>query len=91
MKKKEIRAYEDIENSGAYIVENAKGEVSALIHLEIEYPETKGKFVPKDGKFVHMRACLDCASIWVDDEGICGECGEYRLSKKVTPAYWFIK
>lgn len=89
--RKQTRAYEDIENRGSYIVENAMGPCEALIKLEIDYPEVKGKFTPKMAKEISMRKCLDCESYWFDEDGVCGECGELRLSKRETPAYWFHK
>jgi len=91
MGKQKIRAYEDIENRGSYIVEGALGPCEALMHLEIEYPEVKGKFTPKMSRDILMRKCLDCDSYWFDEDGICGECGEMRLSKRERGAYWFHK
>lgn len=89
--KKQTRVYEDIENRGCYVVENALGPVEALMKLEIEYPEIKGKFIPKMAREISMRKCLDCESFWSDEDGICGECSEMRLSKREIPAYWICK
>lgn len=91
MKKKEIRTYVDYEDTQSWFAEGATGEVSALITIETDYPEAKGLFQPKDGRLVGMSMCLDCESFWVNEDGMCGECGEQRLSKREKPAYWFHK
>ncbi len=31
--------------------------------------------------------CLDCGSFWISDD-VCGECGEFRLSKRPIPTYY---
>ena len=86
-----IKVYPDIENRGSYFVEGTKGEVEALIHLELYDPELTGIWKPKDAKLIRMAMCLDCESFWVDEDGTCGECSEQRLSKRSKPAYWFMK
>lgn len=90
MKKKEISVYPNVEDRKEYFVEGATGENSALMYLESEYPEIKGRFTPKDARLVHMSICLDCNSYWINDD-VCGECGEYRLSKRYHEAYFFRK
>lgn len=88
--KKQISVYPNVENKNEYFVEGATGENSALMYLESEYPEVKGKFTPKNARIVFMSVCLDCKSNWINDD-VCGECGEYRLSKRQKQAYFFTK
>jgi len=91
LKSKGMCAFQDYENKGSYFVEGATGETSALLFLEVEYPECAGEFKPKDARLVEMAMCLDCHSWWVGDDQLCGECGEDRLSKKYKDVYWFMK
>ncbi len=86
--KRKIEVYPNVENKDEYFVEGAKGEVSALMYLEIEYPEVKGRFKPKDAHMVFMSKCLDCETYWTNED-VCGDCGESRLSKRAKPAYFF--
>lgn len=88
--KNKIKIYPNVEDRREIFVEGATGENSALMYLESEYPELKGKFTPKDGKIVFLSICLDCESYWINDD-VCGECGEYRLSKRQKQAYFFTK
>lgn len=88
MKKKKIEVYPNVEDRDEFFVEGATGENSALMYLELEYPEVKGKFKPRNAKLVFMSKCLDCESFWTNED-VCGECGEYRLSKRQHPAYFF--
>jgi ribosomal protein L32 len=85
---KRIKVFEDIENRGYYIVEGANSPEEALKYLALEYPETKDIFKAEQGKSVRMYKCLDCESYWISED-VCGECGEYRLSKKSRQAYYF--
>lgn len=87
---KEISVYPNVEDRKEIFVEGATGENSALMYLEVDYPELKGKFKPKDARVVFLSRCLDCNSYWINDD-VCGECGEYRLSKKQKSTYFFTK
>lgn len=92
MKKIEIGVLKDRENPNSFFVEGIEENngLTALAELEKEYPEIKGFFNVQDGEFVPMQDCLDCGSGWVtSDDEICGECGEYRLSKKKRWVWWF--
>jgi hypothetical protein len=89
--KKKLEIYRDCEDSDSYFVEGVDGEVSALMQIEINYPEAKGVFKPKDGRLVLMSKCLDCESWWINEDDLCGECGEPRLSKRAHHAYYFTK
>lgn len=92
---KGIDIFPDYEMRGSFFVEGAQGPVEALLHLEnylvLDGPEYKGIFKPKDARLCEMSKCLDCDSWWVTDDSVCGECGEYRLSKKYKEVYWFNK
>lgn len=91
MKKTAYAAYQNIEERGEYFVEGFEDKLSALLYLETEYPETKDMFTVEDIEDVDMSICLDCETYWVNDEGICGDCGEMRLSKRSHQAYYFRK
>lgn len=85
--RKGAESFEDSENRGNYFVWGVKGPMEALMVLGIHYPETKDKFKPKDAKEAYLRKCLDCDSYWVSED-VCGECGEYRLSKREKFCYY---
>lgn len=80
-------SFEDCENKGNYFVLGVKGPMEALMLLGIHYPETKDKFKPKDAKEAYLRKCLDCESYWMSED-MCGDCGEYRLSKREKSCYY---
>lgn len=84
-----IEVFEDKENRGSYFIQGATGELSALALLEREYPEIKGLFLPKHARSVFLSKCLDCESFWINEDEICGDCGEMRLSKRQKHAYYF--
>lgn len=86
-----ISVYTDYEDENAYFVEGARGPVEALFALEIEYPEINGKFNTSDIRDVNLSKCKDCDTSWVKEDGICGHCGEARLSKRSRQAYYFCK
>lgn len=88
--KKQIEVFRDVENSGSFLVYNAKDKKEALLTLEFEYPEVKGEFKIKDIKDTFSYKCLDCLSYWISED-VCGECGEDRLSKKAIQVFYFIK
>lgn len=89
--KKKIEVFKDIENMGGYYVGGVDTPSSALVELELEYPDTRREFNLGDVKEVFMSECLDCKGcLWVDNgDRMCGECGESRLSKR-TKRYWNI-
>jgi DNA-directed RNA polymerase subunit RPC12/RpoP len=86
--RKNIEVFEDMEEKGHYLVYGTRGVMEAMIALEFEYPETKGIFKPKDARECTSYKCLDCGSHWISDD-VCGECGEYRLSKKGRELFYF--
>lgn len=88
--KKKISIYPNVEDKNEYFVEGVSGECEALMILESEYPEIKGKFKPKNARVVYLSKCLDCESYWINED-VCGDCGEYRLSKRQHEAYYFSK
>lgn len=83
-------SFEDCENKGSYFVWGVKGPLEALMVLSIHWPETKDMFTPKDVHDGFLRKCLDCDSMWMSED-VCGECGEYRLSKREKPCYYVSK
>lgn len=88
MKHKEV--FEDIEQEGNFLVYGARGVMEAILFLEREYPETRKVFAASDGREVATYKCLDCGSYWISDD-VCGECGEYRLSKRAKYCFYFEK
>jgi|JI10StandDraft_1071094.scaffolds.fasta_scaffold614744_3 hypothetical protein len=86
--KKSVEVYQSYYRD-AYFVENATDAKSALKYLEEEYPEVVGQYSEGDAKSVMMSRCLDCETFWVNDDWVCGDCGEMRLSKRQKQAYYF--
>ncbi len=86
--KKSVEVYQSYDRD-AYFVENATDAKSALKSLEEEYPEVVGQYFEGDAKSVMMSMCLDCETFWINDDLVCGDCGEMRLSKRQKQAYYF--
>lgn len=86
MKKKIINVFEDVENLGNWYITYTKDKEKAWKQAIFDYPEITKQFTIDDMEEVIMYKCLDCESYWVSDD-VCGECGEYRLSKRQTPSY----
>lgn len=87
---KRIELFKDCEQELSYFVGGAKNNEEALKYFEIEYPEMKGVFLLPEIQEVSMYKCLDCGSYWVSDD-VCGECGEFRLSRKGKEYYHLLK
>lgn len=83
---KKIEVFRDMEDSDSYFVYGTEDAGTARVYLEIEYPETKNIFSLINAKEVRMSKCLDCGSWWTGDN-TCGECGEFRLSRRGR-YYW---
>lgn len=90
MMKKNIEVYEDIEEKGSYLVYGSKNMADAVKALSLEYSESVGKINIEQSKYVASYKCLDCESYWTSDD-VCGECGEYRLSKRAKWCWYFQK
>lgn len=85
--KKKPEASEDVEISGNYYALYCKNREEAWRVVIEDYPEAVQSYTIDSFEEVIMYKCLDCNSMWVSDD-VCGECGEFRLSKKQIPAYY---
>ena len=89
---KTISVYPDYETAGTFFIEGVKDAVEALAELEKEMEDYKGVWRSEDAKLVNLHRCIDCEMEWTHDgDYVCGECGEYRLSKKYKEVYLFEK
>lgn len=88
---KRIEVFPDYEDKKSYFVSGARGVMEALMCLQIEYPETIGKFLPKHGRELPMSKCKRCDLYWMnEDMDYCSECGsDYPLSKRIKLHWYF--
>lgn len=84
MRKTEV--FESSEMQGDYYIQFAKDKNEAWEVAIAEYPQILENYKKEDLQIDTMYRCLDCQSYWISDD-VCGECGEYRLSKVKIPVY----
>jgi hypothetical protein len=87
--KKKTSIFTDLENPDCFIASGQKNKAEVLKDLFGDYPETVGNYTEDSIKHAIMYKCLDCESYWISDD-VCGDCGEYRLSKRAIPCWYVI-
>jgi hypothetical protein len=91
MKNKQSVAFKCVEGTG-YFAENCKTREEAFELIRGEHPDGEDNDFDRTADELNeviMYPCLDCKSSWVSDD-VCGECGEYRLSKR-GKAVWYLE
>lgn len=79
---KHLVCYQEYDRTGWY-VEGASNLKEAAEYLNNKYlDEDQGVYKESDGRIARLHKCLDCDMAWEHSgDYMCGECGEYRLSK----------
>lgn len=87
--KKTKEAFLSLDSRSDILVYGCKTESEASEEAKQEYPELFD--ADEDMHFTITDTvsykCLDCLSRWISDD-VCGECGEYRLSKRAEQVYF---
>jgi len=86
-----IEVFPDRENQGGFLVFGSNEDMYEAMKAIGEYDEEyKDYFAAEDCTFSTCYECLDCGSYWISDD-VCGECGEYRLSKRGRECWYITK
>ncbi len=80
-------AYESWEDAGSYLISYFSSKEDAWHCVIGEFPEIMEDYEIDDMELTTSYKCLDCGSFWISDD-VCGECGEFRLSKRPIPTYY---